>query len=367
MGDPQSWVVEMRPKLRCANVFVIFKRELDTRPRVAASSDRLEIALGHETFEIKIGGGDDDAFAIVPNSVSGLYAKGRNLTFRCATTPTDGRLGTSKCELLLRPELERRDRETAFLRPHADYALSCSNCAGVVATRLKCDRVLPLPSESSRPDEWFCHAHSGTDTDFSLAPAETDIFYAPSFVRVNNKALDPTRMIVTASSTITCKRCLSNLGTVPDSSGSLDIWNHAVAFSDETGGTYTTRPLDDVFAALRGVLDRDCFVGSSHKFMIRHDCDRLCLWILESRLEVCVRTDRDGGAAERRTVAKVLFRFGPDGAWESDDSVSAVSVSKPMMAELLRHLYDMNALIPDDFAKSNGFYISYVKLYDRVS
>lgn len=353
-------VLEIRPRLRSVNAFVLLNHM--AKAEVLLESDSISIVLDNKISIIPF-----RDFKIVDNSLSSVTTMDQFITFRFAT---DNNLydttGGFKTELLQNTvaSIESLSNKP-LLSKNTNYVINCINCGKSVTDSMKFERILPLPSENLDPSDWFCHSH-GNQSDFNLDPKSTDIFYTHCFVHIN---IGQVLNIKSKDKIVVCKFCLNWLG-LKHNKNTLKLWHNTVKFVSSDTSIYT-HSLADVFQSIKSILNHSlhnsirlivtCQTTSQH-------LDIILLWILEKKLQILFD---DIDCTKTCEVAKVLFKFIQDSneiyrQWQNDAFVNTISISKPMMTELLKHLHKFNKVLPKEFSKSNDFTVSYLFLYDQL-
>lgn len=353
----KSVVIELRPKLQSANVFI----NLQTPKKVTSvnlQTNLVQLSLGGSCCKIDFPSG----FKAVPSTLASVKVTENNVSFRFCTS---AKLGSFKSELLNNPPPVQPPPNITVCRAGIEYSLNCTNCLkSLNSTVVKFDRVLPLPDSVDQSD-WFCHA---PNHNTNLEPTLTDLFFSPCFVHINRLNMANT---LTKNGVFVCKYCFNWLG-IQHASTTVKLWLNCTSFaSAESHETNNKRTgLTDAFLAVSHSFNK-LLNTTKIIFYLKNSegtTNHLLLWIIEKQLDIVV-TDQSG--TKQTTVAKLLFRFIRDKdedeilqTWFEDQSVELVDVSKNMMLEVLKHLYLHNHLFPDEFNKSNDFLISYLFMYE---
>lgn len=350
-------VIELRPKLQSANVFISLEN-----PKKVTS-----VNLQSDSVQLRFEGGcggtiDFSGFKAVPSSLASVKLTSSCVSFRfCTAQPS--KLGSFKSELLNNPSPAPAVPKIPVCAAQTEYSLNCTNCRNSLnGTTLKFDRVLPLPDSVDQSD-WFCHSR----TNHNLEPTVKDLFFSACFVHINQ--LNVSGKTLTKNGVFVCKYCLNWLG-IQHGSTTVKFWLNCANFTcpDSQEGN-TSTGLSDSFLAINNSFNKLLNTSKIIFFLKNSDgtADRLLLWIIEKQLDLVI-TDQNG--RKQTKVAKVLFRFirTKDDeilqTWFEDQTVDLVDVSKNMMLEVLKHLYLHNDLFPDQFKKSNDFLISYLFMYE---
>lgn len=280
------------------------------------------------------------------------------------------------------------------LNKESTFRIQCQNCLQNLSEYLNFNRILPLPSEGSNHNDWFCHAHGQSVPD--LNPKVDDLFYSHCYCHINNLNL---KGIKKSGNVLVCLRCLCWLGLTVNEK-THKVWFNTVGLqefyksnldkkdfntvfdlscngSNDLGlsnlsldhqGIFKTDPLRDCFISINK-LTQDKFVPSS-KILLecqisKVDCNYLLLWVLEKNLLI---NWYEEDALKEETVSKVLFKFSAVESplittWKNDVGVVPLMVSKPMVTKLLLHLFKMNSFMPECFSKTQDFHISYIRVY----
>lgn len=354
-----SLILEIRPRLKSANVFIKFSRTLNNCPSVILEKNSVRVILEQKTLDIPC-----KEFNVVANSLSNVKFNENFFVFRFSTQNVVEERGRYKTELLLNTDDKfGSSLNKPLLVADTNYIIYCINCKRALSNTVRFNRVLPLPSENSNPNDWFCHNHEHSNFDFS--PKSDDLFYAHSHVHMHISNIP---FVKNSSGVFVCKHCLNWIG-VKNNKKTVRLWHNTTKFVNNTKSIESSS-LSDILQAIRhGLTD----LSTSTRLIITcqtssQKMDVLLLWILEKKLQILFKKSKAIGPYD---VAKVLFKFvNSDDAsyneWDNHPSVNAISVSKPMFVDLLKHLYKFNKGFPTEFAESNGFYISYLFLYDTI-
>ncbi|KAF7281041.1 hypothetical protein GWI33_005225 [Rhynchophorus ferrugineus] len=244
------------------------------------------------------------------------------------------------------------------------YIVECKNCHKILSSdeEIIFQRVLPLPSDWSDINDWFCHGH--TVGSLTVEPNRLDLLYSQCLVYVN-KGVVPN--IITKNDVALCKFCFSWIGLI-HKQNTVKLWLNTTSFIRESH-RIETEPLSDVLGSIRAIFQTS--LNNSIQLILRTKPDEqynyLLLWILEKELPVTFYTP---GEIRVRHVAKVLFKYINDGddlvldQWRSNVNIDQLDISKNMMLQLLEHLRKYNKLFSEKFSKTNDFFVSYLFLYD---
>lgn len=348
-------LIEIRPRLQSANVFIKTEQKLLDFD-INITSNNLEITLNNNQFSLPV-----KDVKIVPDSLCNLQVNDSYVSFRFLTDSVSN-FGSFKSEVLRLKEVSAKTQQETFLQDD-EYILQCGNCLQEFSESLKFKRILPLPSENSEPSDWFCHAHT---TNVNLNPKIDDIFYSHCYAHVNSSLLNG---IIETTNNLTCKRCLYWLG-LNLHEHTYKIWFHTVIFKTSLSNL-RSNALTDCFITLRNVLQNTLLTSLKillHCQISSSKTNYILLWVVEKRLNIYLN-DNKSYQGKDTEAAKVLFKFldvetEEIKQWKNNVGISNVDVSKDMMMQLLKHLYDTNSFIPTQFCKTNDFYISYVLMYD---
>lgn len=345
----KSLVMEIRPRLQSVNVFIIFNID-----NVRENND-IEINLNLNSFEIILGlhkeiVKSDELFHIVPNSLSCLLINSNFLSFRFSTENIQQNLGTSKFEILENIQFNLNNNQNDRIHKNIPYNIHCANCNQEFCKQILFERVLPLP-ENLDTNDWFCHGHNNAIEN--LIPKTNEIFHTHCYVQVNEGLL---KGLIIKGLNLVCKRCLAWIGIIL--MNTHKVWFNTVTFNDNNHN-FTSCAVNDAFKTVRQILNNS-LLGSIKIILTCQTSptqkEFVLLWILEKSLKVRF----DSNIVD---VSKVLFKFSKSNDWRNDMNISIVDISKPMMIQLLKHLYEMNRYIPKDFSISNDFYVSYLMMY----
>lgn len=354
-----SVILEIRPRLKSANVFMKFNRTLNKCPSVILEKNSVRIVSEQISLDIPC-----KDFTVVANSLSSVKFNENFLVFRFSTQNIVEDRGRYKTELLLNTSDKCGiSLNKPLIVADTNYIVYCINCNRALTDTIRFNRVLPLPSENSNPNDWFCHNHNKSSFDFS--PKSEDLFYAHSHVHLH---ISNVPFIKNSGGVFVCKYCLNWIG-VKSNKKTVRLWHNTTKFVNNTKSVESSS-LSDMLQSIRQELVN---LNSSARLIITcqtssDKMDVLLLWILEKKLQILFKNST---SIEPHNVAKVLFKFVNSNdstyiEWDNHFSVNAISVSKPMLVDLLKHLYKFNKNFPTEFAKSNGFHISYLFLYDNL-
>ena len=352
----KNYVIEVRPRLRSANVHIILK-ECAKNIQIVLNKQDILITGDNFSFVLPVRG-----FEAVTHSLSNLYIDKNSVSFRFSTNG-DNNLGTFKAEILQNENTLETTSSKVFLKSDVEYRIVCLNCRQLISKSISFTRVLPLPSDRVEPSDWFCHKDK--PSVLNLTPRKCDAYYSVCYVHLNRENISG---VLETSSSIICKTCLAWLGTFL-SRNSCQLWYNTVGFQDFEN-LYMTNPLEDIYLSLKDVLSQS-FLNSTRIVLqyqkSKNKSDFILLWVLEKRLNVL--SDAISINGDDCFVAKVLFQFhdGDDDSivheWINNVTTPTINISKPMMVEFLKHLYVMHELLPKHCNISNNFFISYVTAY----
>lgn len=349
----KSILIEVRPLLQSVNTFVNLNNSSD-ETQVKVERNKLEICINDVKNELEF-----TEFDILPNSLSNMQSNDSCLYFRFSTN-TSSKLGTFKTEILqTESDTNNFNSSETFLNTSDLYSIKCSNCQQAFCKDINFKRVLPLPSDLSNHNDWFCHAHSESKAT-NLDPSPLDVFYSNCYVHLNKCHLTG---VISSSVNIICKRCLQWVGIVINED-TRKVWFNTVIFCTEVEA-YTSNPLQDCMKTVASNVQDNLI--SSNKLLLQcqvstKEVNYLLLWVMEKKLKIYLFNN---GQKQVSQVSKVLFKFVNGDAniveqWLKNFSVPNVTISKTMMTAIVKHLYEMNSYIPKMFAVSNNFYLSYI-------
>lgn len=356
----KSIVVELRPKLKSASVFITLKDDCPNATSV--------LLIDHD-FKVVF---DNAEFLTVP--LTNFHAESSTLTsvkisehcisFRLLAGQSNvSNFGSFKTELLENHDSDSKFCNSTFIKKDILYAMDCANCQRSLGSSVQFDRVLPLPENLDQGD-WFCHGHSNTSS--LLEPKTKDFLFTNCHFCIHR---DNISNCLSKNSVLVCKFCFNWLGTLSENC-TVRLWFNTVTFRDDNCGVFNSAPLADVFLTIRGLFDSSLLNSIKAIFVYKNSDGAkqyLCLWVLEQQLNIFLSLNNH---SKSTNVAKILFKFidGDDNdilqQWKSDQSVDVVDVSKNMMVEVMKHLYDNNKLFPVEYSKSNDFLVSYLCMYD---
>lgn len=352
-----SLVIEIRPRLQSVNVYIVLKQK---------TSD-VDVILNHNNFSVILEGNEHcipcGELNILPDSLSSLQTNDTHLSFRFQTNALQDFSGRFKAEFLQPPQIEKYTRKNNWLKKTTVYTISCLNCTQIFCNNVTFQRVLPLPSDNLDLSNWFCHGHNA-DANTNLNPAATDVFYTETYVHLAYNLLENVR----SSDVIVCKRCLVWIGLkVNDVVARL--WFNTVCFKSD-GETYNTAALSDVYIVTNEILNNSFLNAAKivfHCQVTNNVRNYILLWVVEKKLNIIADVCK---GITNCDVAKVLFKFETEETaqvldWQNETITSVVGISKVMMVDLLKNLYCMNKFFPREFRTTNGFFVSYLCLYDK--
>lgn len=351
----RSVILEIRPRLRSVNAFIKFNNILSNSPIIILEEQLIKIIS--ETASLTIPCND---FIIIPNSLTNINWNDNSLIFRFSTKNIVQDRGCFKTELLLNTieSIESLSIKPLLMK-NTSYIICCSNCNKALTETIKFKRILPLPSDKSHPSEWFCHHN---ENNFDVSPKIDDIFYTHCYTHLH---VSNVPFVKSSGKMFVCKYCLNWIGVRCDKN-TLKLWHNTVKFLNNTTCVETSC-LSDVFHSIRNTLNDNTTV----KIIITcqtnsENLDVLLLWLMEKKLQIL---SKDSDNFKQHDVAKVLFKFvnchdSIYSQWHNDCMVHIISVSKPMLIALLKHLHKCNTFFPGEYSISNDFLVSYMFLYD---
>ncbi|CAH2007075.1 unnamed protein product [Acanthoscelides obtectus] len=347
-------ILEIRPRLCSVNGFVKFSNRPDD-VKVSLDDD-LKLVFNRREEKIPC-----QFTGIVKNSLT-VKVNDTHVIFRFATKNEAS--GSFKTEVLQNTATNFKfSHDKPLFSANTSYTCLCGKCKTPLTNPLVFERILPLPSDNSDPNEWFCH-RSDVGNNFNLDPKPSDIFYTHCLVHLNIQNIqnvDETGKIVF------CKSCQDWLG-LKYNDNTAKFWLNTVEFISDNN-LVSTSSLQDVFNVINSVFQQK--LQSSVKIMLCcqttiNNIEAVLLWILEKRLEVFYDNSRE---EKKCDVAKVLFKSVDNhdnifDQWKNDLMVDTIDVSKSMILSVSNHLAECNRALPDEFAKSNDFNVSYLFMYD---
>lgn len=350
-------VLEIRSRLKSVNAFVKFSKNPDECPSIILEDGVIRITVESSVINIPC-----TDFTIVTDSVSNIILSENVVVFRFSIENIDKNKGCFKTEVLIN-SAERGEftNNKPLLQRNTNYLIQCLSCGRNISDVLKFKRVLPLPSVSASPGDWFCHT---SNENFNFKMQSDEVFYSNCFVHLRMSNLP---MIRERGRVFVCNHCLNWIGVKCDVN-TMKIWHNTVKFINNTTVVQTCG-LSDLFESIKNLFN---FSNASIKLIV--DCqshpeksDILLLWILEKKLQIFYK---DLNHSKSYNVAKVLFKFVNTNdliykQWRGDSLVESISISKPMLMELLKHLHKFNNIFPKEFSMSNEFQISYLFLYNQ--
>ncbi|XP_018324635.1 uncharacterized protein LOC108736639 [Agrilus planipennis] len=363
-------VMEKRPRLQSVNVYLLFNTEFPANSiDIRLKPDKIQIFSDKNAEEISC-----MDFKIHQDSISSLVLKNDFATFRFCTSNLNNELGTFKSDIVEIVEIEN-DTENFNLHKVLDtnfkYDIKCIHCLQYFCKGVQFKKILPLPSENADFGEWFCHAPTSNFKFDVLNPEISDLFYSSCYFHINLSLLKD-GISFSEGSRILCKNCSFELGKL-EKKAVCKLWFHTACLHFNNS-RYESQPLEDCFRAIRNCLNNS--VVGSYRILFYYESpqksDFIFLWIMEKKLRLYVKDFNGSEFSDKiNKVAKVLFKFTDIATdeevkkWRSDQTVVQLEISLVMMTKLREHLNIMHKYIPENFSVSNGFYISYVSLYNK--
>ncbi|XP_049297330.1 uncharacterized protein LOC125771108 [Anopheles funestus] len=250
-GKIDRLLVELRPRLQCANFFISFPRKFADieSTTIELATDRITIVMKgeRERYEIRTG----DYFQLHTQTLSSLVIKNRYICFRVNTN--ESVFGSERLSTDTNPD-DEPFRLLCNVEAGKPYRVLCNNCGGPLVepadqneSGISFNRVLELPSEQLDTDDWFCHRHDhpreeeqqvhsghthGETSTPSLSttfePQQYDLFYGTFYALMHRSVLQ--RVHVRKERFVYCKRCLQYLGSTRKNRSSVKLWYENVRF-----------------------------------------------------------------------------------------------------------------------------------------
>ncbi|XP_053659785.1 uncharacterized protein LOC128708830 [Anopheles marshallii] len=271
-GKIDRLLVELRPRLQCANFFISFPRKFADieSTTIELATDRITIVMKgeRERYEIRTG----DYFQLHTQTLSSLVIKNRYICFRVNTNESvfgSERLCTGQTMQDSIPD-EEPFRLACNIEAGKPYRVLCNNCGGPLIQsttdqsepEVTFNRVLELPSEQLDTDDWFCHRHDhsrdgeqqgdntqthGESSNASLSskfePQLHDLFYGTYYALMHRSLVQ--RVHVRKERFVYCKRCLQYLGSTRKSRSSVKLWYENVRFQSDRSIPLALFRMDD--------------------------------------------------------------------------------------------------------------------------
>lgn len=286
----KSVIIELRPLLRCCNIFLMTsqlvvqdrlkitirpdcivvsysqfpekceerkyarKRRIsrkDSTSSCESYSDSEDEIVGYNKFM------DMKPFCkMVPGSLSNLKIETNSLSFRVLTEPSGPNCSGSFFNEVLNANVDSghaliassNERQIINLEKNERISFHCANCSNKITKDHKdfdvvFERILELPSENMDMSEWFCHGTNGKhchsekknaaclNSNYSnFKPSVTDLYYGVCyFVVDSSNFIDNFKKFNEKRDLIHCNRCLSCLGSKKDEA--FKFWNSCLKFS----------------------------------------------------------------------------------------------------------------------------------------
>ncbi|EDW37898.1 GL21317 [Drosophila persimilis] len=221
-------LIEIRPYLKCGQVYIQLHRNDASNMRVVILEQRIYIddadcgtGKSIDTEIMRVNEFDMDL-----SSLSGFLLSGKNMSFRfsfnrIAVAVLDKRTVRVPMKPLLLSCCENES-----------LAIQCVGCQAEVAPRRIYTRLREFPNCIVDPNEFFCHGHDhghghghGQDRPHSLLPGEKDLFYGLNnvIIRMVNLA-----KIVRRGEHLHCQRCMRFLGMAIFNGEAARLWADTV-------------------------------------------------------------------------------------------------------------------------------------------
>ncbi|XP_019757771.1 uncharacterized protein LOC109536130 isoform X1 [Dendroctonus ponderosae] len=357
----KSIVVELRPKLKSASVFITLKDDCPNATSVILVEHDFKVVFENaENFTVPLTNFDAQSSTLTSLKISEHF-----ISFRLLAGQSNvSNFGSFKTELLENNDIDSKLSNSTFIKNNILYAIDCANCQRSLGPDIKFERVLPLPENLDQAD-WFCHGHDSNPVNL-LEPKTKDFLFTNCYFCIHK---DKISNCLSKNNVLVCKFCFNWLGTLSENC-TVRLWFNTVTFRDNNCGVFNTAPLTDAFLTIRGLFECSLLNSIKAIFVYKNSDGAkhyLLLWVLEKQLNILLSLNEH---SKSTNVAKTLFKFLDHDdneileQWKNDQSVDVVDVSKNMMVEVMKHLYNNNKLFPVEYSKSNNFLVSYLCMYD---
>lgn len=366
----ETITIEVRSRLRSCNIFI--------STREIFEKDSIQLKLNESVITLRIGSEIKhlplELIKIIPKTISSLTVVKNWISLRVQTQPIQSAYGSFKTELIASSDnSEPRSSEIELHLKDKRCVLACSRCKNDISKVVFFKRILPLPTNSCEPSEWFCCNHDGGDYSALPDPKESDCFYEKDS-RLLNKAIFKKELKTDKDiKTVTCNRCLSVIGANSTSKNSLKIWNCCVDYrilDDTLAVREASDPLKDFTLIIN---DRtDIFTGN--RLLVESaDSDRshyLLVQLMDQSLELL--DEKDGSELSRSDtielkssrVTKLLYRYAETETEIKSycKDVDRCQVALPVMLAAVNHLVSTTKRYPPSYRIIDKYYVGYIHL-----
>lgn len=371
-------VIEVRPRLQCANFFIQFSQHF-------ASQDAVNLNVRSNAFTIKI---DDRHYSIDlknfinlnTRTLSQLVIKRNYVSFRINTnehsfqnTPSPPRHPPPHDEVNANTKTQFKLSPALNFNEESD--IRCSNCDNIFLQKQSFDRVLELPSDNLDFSDWFCHKpHDMKTPQDVFSPKCNEIFYGTFYFLVNFNQFQSTR---TKGKLIYCRRCLQFMGELQNNSkNSIKLWNDTVTFTNQS--FFSNNPIQN-FTFILKKLQHDFTMdlpGFPQLFKVIFEATLpsgrqhfLLLQVMDHNLDILrMKHDSTNLELEKSKAIKLLYKLEQDrenplvSFWLGNTNINSMQISPKMFNAAAEYLNKMSQLIPECYRTSQGFVLSYLDL-----
>lgn len=341
-------LIEPRPQLGAANVFVVFSTAVgdDWKVVPVVEENSISMVVEYKHDERQYCHKLETPFSLQCDCYSGLTIDNSIVTFRVKLKNVNG-LGEVK---LLPAEKHSWSPSVSVF-----YKVTTRCCSWEITKRFQCQRVLPLPTDNweAFSGDAFCHKH---DFKNKLEPREGDILIATRYNLVHADNL--ISKDVSATGKLHCELCHTVFGWV--SCQSVQLWNHLVQWEDQDE-SHSCSAVENLYAGLRQ-CSRDRPAVMFKVFVECWDCENkpVLLWIIEQNLKILVYgSDKLG---DQHCVMRIMYKYGSEAQddmvkLKHDMSVQYLTVDNLMMKALVDNLTNSTSFFPPSFNRAQEGYI----------
>ncbi|XP_068159650.1 uncharacterized protein [Drosophila tropicalis] len=354
--------IELRPNLRCGNVYLQFNRQLREDNR------KTRIILKEHNVHIKE---DDDEMVLViryncfgmdVQGISIFTVNGNHMSFRFTYTKIDMEaLEQNTVQVDMQPLI-------MACRENEEFSLICHNCGNELTEPTMYKRLREFPSCIVDPSDFFCHNHgsaSESQRDL-LVPLERDLFYGLNLIVIN---ILKTKGFINRGGQLYCQRCLLLVGNTVLNDKAAKLWADAVRYVPTSLDVAQKRHLfqhssvTHLMKRLLHILWPQSFspaCPTNNRALLyvtlpHRRQQSILIHIVDSQLRVLRRIQPNNPDLQCFLACKLYFGInGPDKQfpepvpkpWQSDDSLPQVEISPRMFYELKTQLTANSQLIP---------------------
>jgi len=342
-------IVELLPRLGCANIVVTGLTDDPTPKSINVSSNLVEVE--------SIGFPLPPTISLLPQSASS-FSLSSAITFRVKLVDSSevGNTCLLPLPLLVLPRNLGSPQINAKIGQ--EIIISC-RCGNILSNCLTLVRVLPLPSHNwdSGASEWYCCSGRQKKTP-ELRPQGGDLFYSPYSIVISSHQLASFPSPI--SSQLLCSGCSKELGEVEEKRESATLWADAILISSPSLETSGVPPIqgistpEDLFMAIVNLM-----VSQSPELMPKvvvksRSISGLLLWVVDKNLRL-LKGSQDK-VAEEQTVLKILFKE----LTMEDGHSNSVVVPKEVVESGYKLLEDSVRHFPASMRSAQGFSMGHI-------